>query len=71
LETKDGITIHGVILLEGDPLMVQSASGLTQMVPRKRIAERKALGRSLTMSADQLGVTPQDLAGLAAWLRTH
>ena len=38
--------------------------------PRNRIAERKGLNRSLMLSADQLGLTPQDLADLNAWLKT-
>jgi putative heme-binding domain-containing protein len=71
IRTKDNLTIHGVALSEGDPLIVQSAGGLTQMVPKSRIAERKGLGRSLMMSADQLGLVPQDLADLAAWLKTQ
>lgn len=71
LTTQDGLTLHGVVLSEGDPIIVQSAGGVTQMVPKKRIATRKGLGRSLMMSADQLGLTPQDLADLAAWLKTQ
>ncbi len=69
LKTKDGLTIQGVVLSEGDPIIVQSAGGLTQMVPKKRIESRKGMSRSLMMSADQLGLTAQDLADLAAWLR--
>ncbi len=71
LKLKDGTEIHGVVLSEGDPLIVQSAGGLTQTVPRNRIAERKGLGRSLMLSADQLGLKPQDLADLSAWLKTQ
>ena len=70
LKTKDGLTLHGLVLSEGDPLIVQSASGLTQTVPKARVESRKGLGRSLMMSADQLGLSPQDLADIAAWLRT-
>ena len=70
IKLKSGDEIHGLVLSEGDPLIVQSAGGLTQTVPRNRIAERKGLGRSLMLSADQLGLTPQDLADLNAWLKT-
>ena len=70
LKLKSGDEIHGLVLSEGDPLIVQSAGGLTQTVPRNRIAERNGLGRSLMLSADQLGLTPQDLADLNAWLKT-
>jgi len=70
IKTKDGITLHGIVQSEGDPLILQSAAGLTQTVPKNRVASRKGLGRSLMMSADQLGLLPQDLADVAAWLRT-
>ncbi|MBN8248925.1 MAG: c-type cytochrome, partial [Verrucomicrobia bacterium] len=69
--TKDGTVIHGLLLSEGDPLILQSAGGLTQMVPKKQVAGRKGLDRSLMMSADQLGLTAQDLADIAAYLQTH
>ena len=68
---KDGTEIHGLILSEGDPLIVQSAGGLTQMIPRKRVAEVHGLGRSLMLSADQLGLSAQDLADLVVWLKAH
>lgn len=71
LKTKDGLVIDGLVLSNGDPLIVQSAGGLTQTVPKARIESRKPLGRSLMMSADQLGVSAQDLADVAAWLRTR
>ncbi|MCW5557454.1 MAG: c-type cytochrome [Verrucomicrobiae bacterium] len=69
--TKDGAVIHGLLLSEGDPLIVQSAGGLTQMIPKKQVASRKGLGRSLMMSADQLGLSSQDLADIAAYLQTR
>jgi len=71
LKLKDGSEIHGLVLSEGDPVIVQSAGGLTQTVPKNRIAERKGLGRSLMLSADQLGLQPQDIADIGAWLRTR
>jgi hypothetical protein len=42
-----------------------------QSVPKNRIAERKGLGRSLMMSADQLGLKAQDLADLHAFLKNQ
>ncbi len=71
IRTKDGLVIDGLVQSEGDPLIVQSAGGLTQTVPKARVASRKPLGRSLMLSADQLGVTAQDLADIGAYLRTH
>jgi putative membrane-bound dehydrogenase-like protein len=71
LKTKDGLVIQGLLLSEGDPLIVQSASGLTQMVPKGRVESRKGLNRSLMMSADQLGLSAQDLADINAFLKTQ
>jgi putative membrane-bound dehydrogenase-like protein len=70
LKLKSGDEIHGLVLSEGDPLIVQSAGGLTQTVPKNRIVERKGLGRSLMLSADQLGLTAQEVADLSVWLKT-
>lgn len=67
--TKDGLKIHGMVLSEGDILIVRSLGGQTQFVPRKRIASRKKMDRSLMMSATMLGMTAQDVADLVAYLR--
>jgi putative heme-binding domain-containing protein len=53
----------------GNPLIVQSSGGLTQMIPAKLVKERKRLGRSLMLSADQLGLTAQQVADIAAYLK--
>lgn len=71
LVTNDGTEIHGLVISDGDPVVMQSASGVVQMIPKDRIRSRKPLGRSLMMSADQLGLTPQDLADIAAFLKTR
>jgi putative heme-binding domain-containing protein len=44
--------------------------GATQTVPKGRIQSQKKLGRSLMMSADQLGMTAQDVADVVAFLKT-
>ena len=66
----DGEEIDGIILSNGDPVIIRSAAGLTQTVPAKRIKSKKPLGRSLMLSADQMGLKPQDLADLRAYLRS-
>lgn len=71
IETKDDIEIHGLVLSDGDPLVVQSASGLTQMIPANQIKSKKSLNRSLMMSAEQLGLGAQELADIAAFLKTQ
>jgi putative membrane-bound dehydrogenase-like protein len=71
LKTKDGITIQGVLIKEGDPLMMRSMGGITQIVPASRMASRRRLPGSLMMSAAQLGLTAQDVADLVAFLRSN
>jgi putative membrane-bound dehydrogenase-like protein len=65
----DGRRIHGVVLSGGNPLIVQSMGGTTQMIPAKLVKERKRLGRSLMLSADQLGLTAQQIADLTEYLK--
>jgi putative heme-binding domain-containing protein len=65
----DGRKIHGMVLSSGNPLIIQSTGGAVQMVPAALVKERKRLGRSLMLSADQLGLTAQQVADIAAYLR--
>ena len=59
VKTKDGVTIQGVLIKEGDPLMMRSMGGINQIIRRSRGPRRRILG-SLMMSAAQLGLTAQD-----------
>jgi len=65
----DGRKIHGMVLSGGNPLIVQSTGGVTQMIPAAQVKERKRLGRSLMLSADQLNLTAQQVADIVAYLR--
>jgi putative membrane-bound dehydrogenase-like protein len=70
IKTKDGLTIQGIMLKEGDPLMVRSMGGVTQIIPADRVATpRRRMAESLMMSGAQLGLTAQDVADLVAFLR--
>ena len=53
----DGRKIHGLVLSGGNPLIVQSTRRREQMIPAAQVKERKRLGRSLMLSADQLGLS--------------
>ena len=53
----DGRKIHGIVLSGGNPLIIQSTGGVTQMIPAALVKERKRLGRSLMLSAEQFGLT--------------
>jgi putative heme-binding domain-containing protein len=71
LRTKDGLTIQGLLLKQGDPLMMRSMGGVTQIIPADRVASRRRMAESLMMSAAQLGLTAQDVADLVAFMRSH
>jgi putative membrane-bound dehydrogenase-like protein len=71
IATKDGLTIQGLLIKEGDPLMMRSMGGITQIIPADRVASRRRMRQSLMMSAAQLGLTAQDVADLVAFLRSN
>ena len=68
IRTKDGLTIHGVLIKDGDPLMMRSMGGITQIIPPTVVANRRRMTSSLMLSAAQLGLTAQDVADLIAFL---
>jgi putative heme-binding domain-containing protein len=65
----DGRKIYGLVRSGGNPMIVESAGGLVQMIPTKLVKGRRWLGRSLMLSADQLGLSAQQVADIAAYLR--
>jgi len=69
LVLKDGKKVQGIILGRGDPVIIQSAGGLMQMIPRGEIKEWNWMGRSLMLSAEQLGLDAQQIADIAEFLR--
>jgi putative membrane-bound dehydrogenase-like protein len=71
IRLKDGKWIDGRIIADGNPVVIRSTGGVTQKVPRKLIAERKPMDRSLMLSADQLGMTAQDVADVVEWLKGY
>ena len=71
IKTKDGLTIQGLLIKEGDPLMMRSMGGVTQIIPADRVASRRRFPRSLMMSAAQQGLTAQDVADIVAFLSSN
>ncbi|HYC71073.1 MAG TPA: PVC-type heme-binding CxxCH protein [Opitutaceae bacterium] len=69
VKLKDGTVVHGLVLSTGDPLVVQSMGGVVQLIPSDRVESRRRLDRSLMMSAGQLGLGPQEVADILAYLR--
>jgi putative heme-binding domain-containing protein len=66
---KDDSKIDGIVLSEGDPVLIQSMGGLLQRVPANRIKNKGGLNRSLMLTADEMGLSPQDVADIAAYLQ--
>ena len=71
LKLKAGGQIDGLIQSNNDPVVIKSAGGVSQLVPKNRISGQSKMTRSLMLSADQLGLTAQDIADIAAWLATY
>lgn len=69
VKTKDGLTIVGLVVLDGDPLIIKSIGGLVQTVPRARIASVQGLKKSLMWEPQQLGLTAQTIADIVAYLK--
>lgn len=71
IQLKDGKWIDGRIIADGNPVVIASTGGFTQKVPKKQIASRKDLDRSLMLNADQLGMSAQDVADVVEWMKTY
>ena len=83
IKLKDGVQVDGILQGEGDPLSVLSVGGVSQLIPKSFISQRlnkdgkpdgleiNKMTRSLMMSAEQLGLTAQEVADIAAWLETY
>lgn len=73
---KDGGVIHGIAFNNSDlrrpdtpPVVIQSAGGLTQLIPKERIESKKDFNRSLMYDPATLGLSAQDVANIAAYLK--
>ena len=71
LRTTDGLTIQGILIKQGDPLMMRSQGGITQIIPANRVASRRRMTESLMLAPSQLGLTARDVADLIAFLRAE
>jgi putative membrane-bound dehydrogenase-like protein len=70
LTLDDGKIVDGLLLSTGDPLVIQSMGGVTQLIPGRRVKKRERFDRSLMMGADQLGLNAQAVADLVAYLKS-
>ena len=69
IKTTDGLTITGILLAEGDPVIIKCLGGQTQTISKSRIASMKRMEKSLMYSPAQLGLTPQAIADITAHLK--
>ena len=70
VQLKDGKEIHGLTLSSKNPLIVQSQGGIVQVIPSGKIKSVEPLGRSLMLSAEQLGMSAQDVVDILAYLKS-
>ena len=70
IKTKDGLTITGMILSSGDPLIIKCMGGLVQTVPSARIDSVTKMNKSLMYEPAQLGLTAQNIADVVAYLKS-
>lgn len=69
--TKDGKTVHGLVINPGDPVVIVSTGAVEQVIPRKQVKALRKFNRSLMLSSEQLGMKAQDVADVAAFLKEY
>ena len=71
IKTKDGLTITGIVLSSGDPVLITCVGGFVQTVPQSRIQSITKMKRSLMLQPQQLGLTAQSIADIVAYLKAR
>lgn len=69
ITTKDGVVITGIVLSDGDSVLIKCMGGSTQNVPKSRIAKMESMKKSLMFPPANLGLDAQKIADIAAWLK--
>lgn len=70
VETKDEVIYTGFILSEGDNVVIKDTAGKRHVVPLSDIASRTKQKLSLMPDNVAIGLAPQDIADLAAFLQS-
>ena len=70
IETADG-NIDGILLSRGNPVIVQSQSGMLQLIPKQRVKRIRNLGRSLMWPSQLYALDAQGVADLIAYLKSR
>ena len=68
METKDGETYSGFVVSDGDTVTLKEPAGTLRAIPAKQIASRQQQKLSLMPDNISLGLTPQELVDLVAFL---
>ena len=69
VKTKDGLTITGMVVSSGDPLIIKCMGGIVQTVPKSSIASVTRMTKSLMYDPSQLGLTAKGIADIVAYLK--
>jgi putative membrane-bound dehydrogenase-like protein len=70
IKTTEGLIITGIVLSAGDPIIIKCMGGQTQTIPKARIASIKLMEKSLMYPPANLGLTPQAIADITAYLKS-
>ncbi len=70
LTAKDGTRIDGMVISSGDPTIIRSMGGQTQVVPKGMIKSVKKMNKSLMFSGEMLGLDAQAVADVVAYLQS-
>lgn len=68
IKTKDGEIFSGIMLGDGDEVVLKGSDGKLRYIEADTIAARRQQEKSLMPDNIALGMTPQDLADLLAYL---
>lgn len=69
LMLKDGMQIDGIVLTDGDFVIIKSQGGVSQIVAKEKIKSKQKMKSSLMISGPQLGMSAQDIADVIAYLK--
>jgi putative heme-binding domain-containing protein len=70
IKTTDGLVITGLVLSDSDPLIIKCMGGVVQTIPQSRITSRTKMKTSLMYEPIMLGLTPQSIADITAYLKS-
>jgi putative heme-binding domain-containing protein len=71
IKTKDGKTIQGFLIADGDIISMRVMGGLTVDINASDIASRKELKKSAMLPGQALGLSTQDIRDIAEFLKSR